>query len=80
MAWVEKKMSIVKQGGPLLKIYDCCSHNCRFEVQIPYIYLKRLGTYLLLESIDDINLVYAEFHSSWVELACTIKSDKGTEP
>jgi hypothetical protein len=29
---------------------------------------ESLRTYLLLESVDDVNLILAEFHSSWVEL------------
>ena len=36
---------------------------------------ESLRTILLLESVEDVMLVPAEFRSSWVEIGCTIMSD-----
>ena len=30
---------------------------------------------MLLESVDDVMLILAEFRSSWAEIGCTIMSD-----
>ena len=41
--------------------------------------LESLRTDLLLESVEDVMLVLAEFRSSWVETGCTIMSDGWTD-
>lgn len=40
---------------------------------------RSLRTYILLESVEDVMLVLAEFRSSWVETGCTIMSDGWTD-
>lgn len=40
---------------------------------------ESLRTDLLLESVEDVMLVLAEFRSSWVETGCTIMSDGWTD-
>lgn len=40
---------------------------------------ESLRTNLLLESVEDVMLVLAEFRSSWVETRCTIISDGWTD-
>ncbi len=37
--------------------------------------LERIRTNFLLESVEDAKLVLSIFHSSWVEIGCTIMSD-----
>eukprot|EP00253_Pinus_taeda_P002338 PITA_02338 len=40
---------------------------------------ESLRTYMLLESVEDVMLVLANFRSSWVETRCTIMSDGWTD-
>ena len=40
---------------------------------------KSLRTDLLLESVDDVMLILAEFRSSWAETGCTIMIDEWTD-
>ena len=40
---------------------------------------ESLRTDLLLESVDDVMLILAEFRSSWAETGCTIMSDEWTD-
>eukprot|EP00253_Pinus_taeda_P002450 PITA_02450 len=64
-----KKISIVRQGRPLL------TFGPGFKAPTS----ESLRTNMLLESVEDVMLVLAEFRSSWVETGCTIMSDGWTD-